>query len=106
MVWPVVLLALLATLVRVRSALAKTPSTAVAVEVLAPKDVTKDPDAIVLVTVPATELVTTVVTVQLEAGGINAPTDKVKVPKPTVAFAEPALQLVCAADVALTKFAG
>ena len=91
--------------VSVRSA-AKTPSVAVAADVLVPSDVVKDPAGIVLVTVPPTELVTMLVSVQLAAGAINVPADRVSVPKPTVAFAVPALQLVCASDVALTKLDG
>lgn len=106
MVWPCVATLLEATLVTVKSALDTTPRTAVAVRELVPTEVVNDPDGIVLVNVPATELVTTVVTVQLEAGGISVPADKVKVPSPLVAAAVPALQLVWATDVALTRPAG
>ena len=93
-------------MVTVRSALDTTPRTAVAVRELVPTDVVNDPDGIVLVNVPATELVTTVVTVQLEAGGTSVPADKVKVPSPLVAAAVPALQLVWATDEAFTKLTG
>ena len=44
-----------------------TPRTAVTVAELVPTEVVKEPEAIVFVTVPATELVTTAVSVQLEA---------------------------------------
>ncbi|MBC7610348.1 MAG: hypothetical protein H7228_12400 [Polaromonas sp.] len=75
-----------------------------------PNDVVKEPDGIVLVSVtvdaPEIELVTTVVTVQLEPGGITVPADKVKVPKFAVAAAVPALQLVWANEVALTRLTG
>ncbi len=95
-----------ATLVSVRSALETTLRTAVAVRELVPTEVVNEPDGMVLVKVPDTELVTTVVTVQLDAGGISVPADKVKVPKPAVAAALPALQLVCAAEVALNSPTG
>lgn len=87
------------TLVSVKSALAKTLRTAVAVLVLVPTEVVSEPEAIVLVIGPATELVTTAVTVQLEAGGIRVPNDRVKVPAPVAAAAVPPLQLVAAAGV-------
>lgn len=57
----------LATLVVVKSALELTPSTAVTVAELVPTEVVREPEAIVFVMVPATELVTTAVNVQLEA---------------------------------------
>ena len=85
----------LATLVSVRSALvADTPKTAVIVLELVPTLVVNDPEGIVLVTLPATELVTTAVTVQLDAGGIKLPEDSVSVPSPAVAAAVAPLQLV------------
>ena len=65
-----------------------------AVRELVPTEVVKEPDGMVLVNVPDTELVTTVVTVQLDPGGISVPADNVKVPRPTVAAALPTLQLV------------
>lgn len=89
-----------------KSETSDTPKTAVAVRALLPTEVVKDPEGIVLVSVPETELVTTVETEQLEPGGINAPTERVSVPRPAVAVATPVLQLVCAIDVALSKFVG
>ena len=95
MVPPVVPLALEATLVTDRSALvADTPKTAVIVLELVPTLVVKDPEGIVLVTLPATELVTTEVKVQLDAGGIKLPNESVSVPSPAPADAVPPLQLV------------
>ena len=106
MVWPCVAALLEATLVRVRSATERTLRTAVAVRELVPTEVVNEPDGMVLVRLPDTELVTTEVTVQLEPGGTTVPDDKVKVPKLAVAAAVPELQLVEAADVALTNPTG
>ena len=106
MVEPAVALALEATLVSVRSALEATERVAVAVLELVPTEVDKEPEGIVLVTVPVMEPVTTLVSVQLSPGGINVPVDKVSEPAPATAVATPALQLVCATEVALTKPAG
>ena len=98
----------LATLVVVKSALELTPRTAVTVAELVPTEVVKEPEAIVFVTVPATELVTTAVSVQLEAWGINVPTGSVKDPAPATADTNPALQpvVVVTAGVVLTSPAG
>ncbi len=110
MVWPCVPVEELATLVTVRSAIESTPRVAVAATELVPTDVVKEPAGIVLVSVtvevPEIELVTTVVTVQLEPGGTTVPADKVKVPRFAVAAAVPALQLVWATEVALTRLTG
>ena len=95
MVEPMVPLALEATLVTLKSALvADTPKTAVIVLELVPTLVVNDPEGIVLGRLPATELVTTAVTVQLDAGGIKLPDDSVSVPNPAVAVAAPPMQLV------------
>ena len=103
---PGVTLALDATLVTVRSALAKTLRTAVAVAVFVPTDVVSDPDGIVLVIVPPTELVTATETTQLEPWGIKVPVANVREPRPGVEFAVP-IQVVCAEEVAeLTRPAG
>ena len=79
-------------MVRVRSALAVTTRTAVATEVLVPTEVVKEPAAIVLVIVPPNELVTTTVTVQVDACGINVLAARVKEPEPGVAVATAPLQ--------------
>ena len=84
----------------------KTLSTAVAVDALVPTDVVKEPEAIVLVKVPTTELVTTLVKVQLAPGGMSVPAARVNVPKFTVAVAVPGLQLVCAAEEKFTSPGG
>ena len=91
-----------------RSALAFTTRTAVATEVLVPTEVVKEPAAIVLVIVPPTELVTTTVTVQVDACGINVPAARVKEPEPGVAVATAPLQPVVKTEegVALTKPVG
>ena len=95
MVEPMVPLPLEATLVTLKSALlADTPKTAVIVLELVPTLVVNEPEGIVLVTLPATEFVTTAVTVQLEAGGIKLPDASVSVPSPAVAVAATPLQLV------------
>ena len=57
MVRPCVPVLELATLVTVRSAIDNTPRTAVAVRELVPTEVVKEPDGMVLVNVPDTELV-------------------------------------------------
>ncbi len=106
MVPPAVPLAVLGVLVTVRSALEATERVAVAVLELVPTEVDNEPEGIVLVIVPAMELVTTLVSVQLSPGGIKVPTDKVNVPAPITAAAAPAVQLVCATPVALTSPAG
>ena len=106
MVWPCVATLLEATLVSVRSATDTTLRTAVAVRELVPTEVVNEPDGMVLVRVPDTELVTTVVTVQLDAGGTTVPDDRVNVPILAVAAAVPELQLVEATDVALTSPTG
>ena len=95
-------------MLKVRSALAFTARTAVATEVLVPPEVVKEPAAIVLVIVPPTELVTTTVTVQVDACGINVLAGRVKEPAPGVATATPALQPLVKTDegVALRSPAG
>ena len=89
MVAPAVALALEATLLRLKSALPSTLKTAVAAVALAPTEVVKDPDGMVFVSVPATELVTTTETEQLDPAGITVPAARVKVPNPTEAVAVP-----------------
>ena len=84
----------------------KTLRTATAADALLPTEVVKEPEAIVLVKVPTTELVTTVVKVQLAPGGISVPAARVTVPKFTVALAVPGLQLVCAEDEKFTNPTG
>ena len=84
----------LATLVSVKSALELTPSTAVTVAELVPTEVVKEPDAIVFVIVPATELVTTDVIVQVDPCGIKVPAGSVKEPAPAIADTDPAVQPV------------
>ena len=106
MVEPATALAVLAVLVSVKSAFEATERVAVAVLELVPTEVDKEPEGIVLITVPVIELVTTLVSVQLRPGGIKVPTDKVSVPAPITAVAAPAVQLVCATPVALTSPAG
>ena len=57
-----------------------------------PTDVTKEPEAIVFVAVPTTELVTTAVNVQVDAGGISVPAGNVSDPLLATAVTAPALQ--------------
>ena len=71
-----------------------------------PTVVVNEPTGIELVTVPASELVTTVVTVQDEFGGMTVPIGNVSVPNPELTDGTPAAQLVAAAEVAFTKPAG
>ena len=82
-----------------------TTKTAEAAFSLVPTLVTKAPAAIVLVTVPATELVTTTVTVQMDAGEINVPAGRVTDPPPGGAVATPPVQpvVVTAEGDALTN---
>ena len=81
---------------------------AVAVEALAPTDVVREPEGIVFVSGPPTELVTTTVTVQVDAWGIKVPDGRDSDPAPAVAVATPALQpvVVTAGVAALTKPVG
>jgi hypothetical protein len=96
----------LETFVTVRSALAKTLNTALTVAVFVPTEVVSEPAGIVLVIVPATELVTTTETEQLEPWGMRVPAANVRDPSPGVEFAVP-IQLVCATEeVELTKPVG
>ena len=85
-----------------------TPITAETVDELVPTEVVSEPGAIVLVTVPLSELVTTTEMVQVDACGIKVPAGRVKEPSPGVAVATPALQPVVVTDdgVALTKPVG
>lgn len=94
------------TLPTLKSALLVTPRTADTVELLEPTDVVSEPDGIVLVSDPDTELVTTTLSEQEALGGINVPWARVTVPKPIVALAVPGLQLVEATELKLTKPAG
>ena len=82
--------------------------TAETVDELVPTEVVSEPGAIVLVTVPLSELVTTTEMVQVDACGIKVPIGRVKEPEPGAADAAPALQPVVMTDegVALTKPAG
>ena len=73
---------------------------------LAPTEVDKEPDGIVLVMAPVAVLVTTLVKVQLSPGGISVPADSVKELEPDTAVALPASQLVCATEVELTSPTG
>ena len=95
------------TLARLKSA-PFTPSVAVAAKGFAPTEVVKEPEAIVFVTVPTTELVTTAVNVQVEAGGINVPAGNVRDPALATADTDPALQpvVVVTDGLALTRPAG
>jgi hypothetical protein len=90
--------------------LGKTLSTAVAVNEFVPTEVTREPDAMVLVIVPATELVTTVVMVHTppltEPGGMVNPVPSVKLLPPTTTVAAPPVQLVCATEVVFTRPVG
>lgn len=65
---------------------------AVAVKELVPTDVTNDPEGMVFVSVPPTELVTTTVIVQEEAWGISVPAGRESDPTLGAAVATPALQ--------------
>ena len=96
------------TLVTPRVTTGTTPITAETVDEFVPTEVVSEPGAIVLVTVPPTELVTTTEIVQVDAWGIKVAAGKVKEPKPGVAEAMPALQPVVATDdgAALTKPVG
>ena len=82
-------LALEATLLTVRSATLSTLRIAVAVVALVPTEVLKDPDGMVFVSVPDTELVTTEEREQLDPAGITVPAARFKVPNPTEALAVP-----------------
>ena len=105
---PEVALTLDATLVTLKSATLVTPITAVTVDVLVPVDVDNAPGAMVLVTVPLVELVTTTVMVQVDACGIKVPTGRLKEPVLGAAVAAPALHPVVVTDdgVALINPAG
>lgn len=74
--------------------------------VFAPTVVVSDPIGIEFVTVPDTVLVTTVVTVQRELGGMTVPIGKVRVPKPVLTDGTPTAQLVDATELKLTRPAG
>lgn len=80
-------------MVRLKSA-PFTPSVAVAVVEFVPTEVVREPEAIVFVTVPKIELVTTAVKVQVDPGGITVPTGNVKDPARATAETSPALQPV------------
>jgi hypothetical protein len=94
------------TLLTVKSALLLTLSTAVALVGLLPREVVSDVGGMVLVKLPATLLVTTLVIVQLPPGGMSDPTDKVTVPKLALALAAAPMQLVCATELELTRPTG
>ena len=98
----------LATLVSTKSALAPTPSTAVTVAELVPTEVVNEPDAMVFVTDPAIELVTTAVSVQVEPCGITVPSGRVNEPAPATADTDPPVQpvVVVTEGLALTNPAG
>lgn len=97
----------LITLTRLKSA-PSTPSVAVAVVEFAPTEVVREPEAMVFVTVPTTELVTTAVNVQVDAGGINVPAGNVSDPVLATADTAPALQptVVVTDGLVLTRPAG
>ena len=86
----------------------ETEITAVAVDALLPTDVVNEPEGIVFVSVPLTELVTTTVTVQVEAWGISVPAGSDNEPAPGAADATPAVQpaVVTAGLAALTRPVG
>lgn len=81
---------------------------AVTVDKFEPTEVVKESEAITFVTVPATELVTTAVNVQVEAGGMTVPAGKVSDPALATADTDPALQpiVVVADGLTLTRPAG
>ena len=106
MVWPGVPLA--GALIVMAKSAPITPSEAVAAAAFVPTEVTKASAAMVFVTVPTTELVTTAVNVQVEPGGITVPIGKVKDPARATADTAPALQptVVVTDGFALTNPAG
>ncbi|MDO9406217.1 MAG: hypothetical protein Q7T87_19480, partial [Polaromonas sp.] len=83
----------LAVFVTERSAIATTLKAAVAGSALVPTDVVKEPEGMVLVNVPATELVTMALITQLPAGGMTELDARVNVPRPAVALTTPDAQL-------------
>ena len=85
-----------------------TPITALTVVELVPTEVVNEPGAMVLVTVPPIELVTTTVMVQVDACGIKVPTGRVREPVLGVAVAMLELQPEVRTDegVALTRLVG
>ena len=88
---PTVLLGLMLTV-------GTTPITAVTVDELVPTEVDSAPGAMVFVTVPLVELVTTTVMVQVDACGIKVPIGRLKEPALGAAVATPALQPVVVTD--------
>lgn len=97
---------MLANLATVRLTAGVTFNAALTVAVFVPTDVVNDPAGIVLVIAPATELVTTVVTVQTPAGGMVNPAPSVKLLPPAVAVAAPPVQLVSAPVPVFTRPVG
>ncbi len=93
-------------MVSVRSALLDTLKDADAVVLFEPTEVTSDPEGMVFVKVPDTELVTTTLNEHEAFGGINVPCAKVTVPNPIVALAVPGLQVVEATEPKLTRPGG
>ena len=81
-----------------------TPSTAVTVAELVPTDVVNEPDAIVFVKDPATELVTTAVSVHVEPCAIRVFAGRVNDPPPAIAKTDPLVQptVVVTEGLALT----
>lgn len=104
---PVATVLVLDSLATDRLTVGTTPITALTVVELVPTEVVNEPGAIVLVTVPPTELVTTTVMVQVDACGIKVPRGSVKEPVFGVAVA-PRLQPLVMTDagVALTRPVG
>ena len=98
----------LTALLVTKLALKSTPNTAVTVTELVPTEVDREPEAIVLVAVPLTEVVTTDVMKHLEAGGMTVPIGNVSDPAPGAADTVPKLQpiVVVTAGVVFTIPAG
>ena len=96
------------SLVTPRLTVGTTPITALTVVELVPTEVVNEPGAMVLVTVPPIELVTTTVMVQVDACGIKVPIGRVREPVLGVAVAMPELQPEVRTDegVALTRPVG
>ena len=94
LVLPTASVALPTVLLALRLTTGRTAITALTEAVLVPTDVVKEPAEIVFVRVPLRELVTTTVTVQVEAGGISVPEGSDSEPAPATAVATPELQPV------------
>jgi hypothetical protein len=89
---PVATVVVLLSLLTVRLTVGITKIAAVAVKEFVPTDVVKAPEAIVFVAVPPSELVTTAVRVQVEAGAITVPMGRVREPAPAAADTAPEVQ--------------